>query len=296
MVEQHHNYTALLILLYAVLVLAGAIFLTVAYNRVRSSTDYARLEVLNSARKYLLVSLILGFIASALGMVLAFVYFGYLALNIKNETLHFILFFLLFALVIVSGILAFIALSKINSTIVADRNGAPGWIWAAEVVGLIALIVVIISGAWRAQYYSSKTVSKTVLTTTPIVATTITSTTPILATAVDGSPNYGAPVDVSNTSPFAPFYATVTETKTEKVPLSLPTTYMQPGYSPMAVVPNGSQLSSAQMYTPQYSVMNSNIPQYSVSQSQYPSIPQYSVMPQYPTIPQYPTNVVYNRV
>lgn len=295
MVEQHHNYTALLILLYAVLVLAGAIFLTVAYNKVRSSTDFARLEVLNSARKYLLVALVLGFIASALGMVLAFVYFGHLALNIKNETLHFILFFLLFALVIVSGILAFIALSKINSTVVADRNGAPGWIWAAEVVGLIALIVVIISGAWRAQYYSSKTVSKTVLTTTPIVATTITSTTPILATAVDGSPNYGAPVDVSNTSPFAPiapFYATVTETKTEKVPLSLPNTYMQPGYSPMALVPNGSQLSSAQMYTPQYSVMNSSIPQYSVSQSQYPVMGNMGNVP----ISQYPTNVVYNRV
>ncbi len=260
MVEQHHNYTALILLLYAILILAGAIFLVVAYNRVGASPNFSRFEALRSARSYLMWAYILGFIASALGMILAFIYFGHIALGMPNEIVHFIVFFLLFALVIASGILAFIALSKINSVDVTDRNSSTGWIWAAEVVGLLALLAVVVSGAWRAQHYSNKPlVAKTTVTTTSTVAPAVVATAVPLSSE---APSYTAPIDTTNNSPV---YATVTETKTERTPISLPH-YLPQTYAPQvstySVAPSQVSLSAPQMFTPEFSV--GGVPQYSL--------------------------------
>ena len=157
MTEQHHNYTALLILIYALLVLMGAIFFTISQSKVTGLDEYkAGSSKLNSAKNNLIVAYILGYIAAGMGILLAIIYFGHVAWGIQNEIPHLIIFILLFLLVIVSGIFGFIALSNINGSEAVNRGSATNWIWAAEVVGLIALIVLIISGAWRAQYVSSR--------------------------------------------------------------------------------------------------------------------------------------------
>jgi hypothetical protein len=157
MAEQHHNYTALLILIYALLVLMGAIFFTISQSKVTGLDEYkAGSSKLNSAKNNLIVAYILGYIAAGMGILLAIIYFGHVAWGIQNEIPHLIIFILLFLLVIVSGIFGFIALSNINGSEAVNRGSATNWIWAAEVVGLIALIVLIISGAWRAQYVSTR--------------------------------------------------------------------------------------------------------------------------------------------
>ena len=155
--EQHHNYTGGLLLLYTLLILLGAIFFTVAQVRVTQIQEYKNGNAkLNTAKNYLIAAYVLGYIAAGMGLVLAIIYFGHVAWGIQNEWPHLLIFILLFLLVIISGILGFVALRNISDSQAANKNGTEGWIWAAEVVGLLALIILIISGAWRAQYLSTR--------------------------------------------------------------------------------------------------------------------------------------------
>ena len=157
MAEQQHKYTGILLLVFALLVLLGAIFFTVAQSKVTSTDEYkAGNTKLNNAKNDLLFAYILGYIAAGLGLILAVLYFGHIAWGIKSEIPHLIVFILLFLLVIVSGIFGFIALSNISDSNASDKKGAENWIWASLVAGLIGIIVLIISGAWRAQYRSTK--------------------------------------------------------------------------------------------------------------------------------------------
>ena len=216
--EQHHNYTALLILIYGLLVLMGAIFFTISQSKVTGLDEYkAGNSKLNSAKNNLVVAYILGYIAAGMGILLAIIYFGHVAWGIQNEIPHLIIFILLFLLVIVSGIFGFIALSNINGSEAVNRGSATNWIWAAEVVGLIALIVLIISGAWRAQYVSSKSSNKK---TTVDLSTQqeLTFTAPETvnyepAPQVYSAPSYSAPT-YSAPSYVAPTYSTPTYSST----------------------------------------------------------------------------------
>ena len=157
MAEQQHKYTGILLIVFALLILLGAIFFTVAQTKVTSTDEYkAGNTKLNNAKNNLLVAYILGYIAAGMSIVLAILYFGHVAWGIKSEIPHLILFILLFLLVIVSGIFGFIALSNINDSTINDKKGSENWIWASLVAGLIGVIVLIISGAWRAQYRASK--------------------------------------------------------------------------------------------------------------------------------------------
>ena len=157
MAETQHRYTGILLLLFALLVLVGAIFMTVAQSKVMTIDEYKTgNSKLNSAKNNLLIAYILGYIAVGMGIILAILYFGHVAWGIKNEIPHLIVFILLFGLVIVSGIFGFLALSNIDSSGAQQKQGSTGWIWASLIAGLIGLIVLIISGAWRAQHVASK--------------------------------------------------------------------------------------------------------------------------------------------
>ncbi len=177
MVEKQHNYTALLILVYALLILMGAIFFTVAQTKVTGTTEYKNgNSKLNSAKNNLIIAYVLGYIAAGMGILLAVIYFGHVAWGITNEIPHLIIFILLFGLVIVSGIFGFIALSDVNGSGLTDKGFITNWIWGAQVVGLVALVMLIISGAWRAQH---------VATVKPVVVTATNTQQEVTFTAPD---------------------------------------------------------------------------------------------------------------
>ena len=155
--ESHHRYTGILLIVFALLILAGAIFFTIAQGNVTRIEEHDQGNTkLKNASSNLLVAYILGYIAAGISIVLAILYFGHVTWGINSEIPHLILFILLFLLVIVSGIFAFIALSNIGDADPDDKKASDGWIWAGLVAGLIAIIILIISGAWRAQYNASK--------------------------------------------------------------------------------------------------------------------------------------------
>jgi hypothetical protein len=204
MVENHHNYTALLILVYAILILIGAILFTVAHVRVTNTTEYKSGNTkLNSAKNNLIIAYVLGYIAAGMGILLAIIYFGHVAWGIMNEIPHLIIFILLFLLVIVSGIFGFVALSDINGSGIGDKSFITNWIWAAEVLGLLALILLVISGAWRASYVATHVSVVPVTTVMSNSQQEVTFTAPDstvyeppspVVTTMSSAPNYPAPM------------------------------------------------------------------------------------------------------
>lgn len=220
MAESHHRYTGILLIVFALLILLGAIFFTIAQVRVMDTDEYKNGEAeMNNAKNNLLIAYILGYIASGIGIVLAILYFGHVTWGIKSEIPHAILFILLFLLIIVSGIFAFIALDNINKSNADDKKGSEGWIWAGEIAGLIAIIVLIISGAWRAQYVSSKdktTVSVNSASTAPGYQA---PDLPPAAQTHSSIPAVGvAQVPVVHSEPTATFTAPATYTVAPNVP------------------------------------------------------------------------------
>lgn len=161
-VETQHRWTGLLLIIFAILTILAAVFLTVAYGRIYTIPEYkAGSSKLNNARSALLVAFILGYVAAGIGIILAILYFGHVAWGINSELPHLFVFILLFACIIISAIFAFVALSNISNSGAQNKAGSEGWIWGALIAYLIALIVLIISGAWRASYVSRrKTVVK----------------------------------------------------------------------------------------------------------------------------------------
>lgn len=157
MSDQHHSYTGLLLIGFALLILLGAIFFTISQAKVMDITEYKNgNSKLKSAKNWLIAAYVLGYIAAGVSIVLAILYFGHVTWGIRSEVPHAVLFVLLFILVLLSGIFGFVALNEINNSGADNKNSSTNWIWGAEVAGLIAIILLIISGAWRAQYRSSK--------------------------------------------------------------------------------------------------------------------------------------------
>ena len=86
MAETQHRYTGLLLILFAVLILVGAVFLTLAQSRVQSTPEHdAGNTKLRSASSNLLIAYILGYIAGGIAIVLAILYFGHVTWGIKSE-------------------------------------------------------------------------------------------------------------------------------------------------------------------------------------------------------------------
>ena len=157
MAEQHHKYTGALLILFALLILLSAILLTIAQSKIMTIEEYKTgNSKLNSAKNNVLTAYILGYVAAGMAVILAILYFGHVAWGIKNEIPHLLVFIILFGLIITSGVFSFIALSNISGSNAQDKQGSEGWIWAALISALVAIIVLIISGAWRAQHVSSQ--------------------------------------------------------------------------------------------------------------------------------------------
>jgi len=155
--DNHHKYTGGLLILFTVLVLLAAVFFTIAQVRVTNINEYkSGNSKLKNAKNNLIIAYVLAYIATGFALTLAILYFGHVAWGIKSEIPHLIFFLLLFGLIIVSAIFAFIALSDISNAAPANNQGAPGWIWGGLASLLVAVIVLIISGAWRAQHNASK--------------------------------------------------------------------------------------------------------------------------------------------
>jgi len=210
MADNHHKYTGILLLVFALLVLAGAIFFTVSQAKVMTIDEYkAGNSKLNSAKNNLLVAYILGYIAAGMGIILAILYFGHVAWGINNEIPHLIVFILLFGLVIVSGIFGFLALSNIDSSGAQNKQGSTGWIWASLIAGLIGLIVLIISGAWRAQHLASQAADKQASQASMIPTETVTTQQQATFTAPP-TMTYEAPANVySGTLAGTPAYEAI---------------------------------------------------------------------------------------
>jgi len=157
MAEQHHKYTGALLILFALLILLSAILLTIAQSKIMTIEEYkSGNSKLNSAKNNVLTAYILAYVAAGMAVILAILYFGHVAWGIKNEIPHLLVFIILFGLIITSGVFSFIALSNISGSNAQDKKGSEGWIWAALISALVAIIVLIISGAWRAQHVSSQ--------------------------------------------------------------------------------------------------------------------------------------------
>lgn len=154
--EQHHNYTGLLLLLFVILAALSAIFLTVAQSKLVGFAEYKNgNSKLRTANNYLIAAYILGYIATGMGLILAIVYFAHASLNFPSEIPHLLIFILIFGLIIVSAIFGFVALSNIDSANPPNRSQSTNWIWAGVIAALVAVVVLIISGAWRAQHRST---------------------------------------------------------------------------------------------------------------------------------------------
>ena len=191
----HKSYTGILLLIFALLILLGSIFFTVAQLRVINSSDYknsssAGNSEMISARDYLIWAYVLGYVATGVGLLLAILYFWGGGLYESTEFIHMFVFILLLALVIISGILGFVALSKIENSKVTDRQGANGWIWAAEVVGLVGLVILFISGFWRAVH-----VNNALSESTKSTSVTVTNGIPL---ETSSAPSYEAPTTMSS--------------------------------------------------------------------------------------------------
>ena len=170
--ETHHRYTGILLIVFVILAVLAAIFMTIAHGKVMTIDEYKTgNDKLHSAKNNLLIAYILAYVAAALGIILAILYFGHVAWSINNEIPHLIVFILLFALLVVSGIFGFLALSNIDNSGATDKQGSTGWIWGGLVSALVSLIVLIISGAWRAEHVASKATNKNVTTPAETVET-----------------------------------------------------------------------------------------------------------------------------
>ena len=188
MVEGQHRWTGLLIMIFAILILLAAVLFTFAYSKVLETQEYknGNVEMVN-AKNALLWAFILAYISGAIGIVLAILYFGHVTWGINSEIPHLILFILLFLMIIGSGIAAGLALSYIHKSTAVDTAGAPSWIWAGIVALILGTIILIISGAWRAQERLSTP------TSLEVPQSEVTITSPSSVTHVT-TPSYALPV------------------------------------------------------------------------------------------------------
>lgn len=155
--DQHHSYTGILLVVFAIAIALMAIFFTMSYSKVLQIQEYKNgNSKLNTAKNLLLIAFILAYAAAGIGVILAILYFGHVTWGIGSEVPHLILFILLFLLIIASGILGGVAISYINSAAPVNNQSSTSWAWAGLIAGLIGLVVLVISGAWRAQYVSNK--------------------------------------------------------------------------------------------------------------------------------------------
>ena len=133
-----------------ILLIVMAILVLVATNRSNDllNTNNTNTSI-NNIHNKLVWAQVFAWIAAGIALLLAL---GYVFLHFVNTTewLHLILWILLFASLITSGVFLAIALSDINKITINNNNGIKSYIWGALITGLVVLIILLISGGWRA--------------------------------------------------------------------------------------------------------------------------------------------------
>lgn len=137
-----------------ILLVVMAILIVIADDRLKQITGYSTNNDLKTAHDKLVWAQVFGWIAAGLGLLLVL---GYVVLHFleTSEWLHLILWILLFAALITTGVLLAIALYDIDQAKVNDDKDTNGYIWGALITGGVALLVLLISGGWRVVYINS---------------------------------------------------------------------------------------------------------------------------------------------
>ncbi len=180
----HHVYIGLLLLVAAILAILTGVFYTFSQADVTKIPEHdAGNQSLRNASGNLLVAYVLAYVAGGLLLLLSIVYFLQGSLN-WNEITHTIIFLLIFVVLIISVIFGFLALSDIDDAGNIEKKNTVNWIWAGFGVAIAAILMIIISGAWRFQHVQSQKSKQQQL---PAPAQTFTSSR---SSGQPGSPNY----------------------------------------------------------------------------------------------------------
>ena len=147
--------TSGLVAFSTVLLVVMAILIVIVINRLNSITGNTTNTNLSSAHTKLVWAQVLAWIAAGLGLLL---FLGYVTLHFleTSEWLHLILWVLLFSALIASIILLTMVLSDIDGANVSDNKGTTGYIWGAVIVGIVAFVILLISGGWRIAHKQSE--------------------------------------------------------------------------------------------------------------------------------------------
>lgn len=150
--------TSGIVFIALILLVVMAILIIIAGDRVRNITGYSANTNLTSANNRLYWAQVFAWIAAAVCLLLVL---GYVALHFIEftEWIHLILWILLFAALIASGVFLAIALNDIKNANLNsnNNNGSTGYAWGALIVGVAAFIVLLVSGGWRAVQKSAET-------------------------------------------------------------------------------------------------------------------------------------------
>ena len=107
------------------------------------------LEQVDSAFNAAKVAYILAAIAAIITLILAILYAGHeIAIN-PSEYWHLALYLITYILLIVSVVYAFIALTRIYSLGIVDRNGADAFLWAGLLMAVFAFVGLTATGSGR---------------------------------------------------------------------------------------------------------------------------------------------------
>lgn len=125
-------------------ILMGVLFYTAAAKmgevllaRDNRSNDLQQLDSAFNAAK---TAYILAFIAAALTLILAILYAGHELVITPSEYWHLAVYLIIYVLLIISVIYAFIALNRLYNLRITDRNGADAYLWAGLLMAVFAFV------------------------------------------------------------------------------------------------------------------------------------------------------------
>lgn len=107
------------------------------------------LEKLDSAYNATRVAYSLAFIAAIISLLLALLYAGHETVISPSEYWHLALYLITYILLVISVIYAFIALTRIYSLEIRDRNGADAFLWSGLLMSIFAFVGLTATGSGR---------------------------------------------------------------------------------------------------------------------------------------------------
>ena len=129
-------------------------FFSMAYSKTQQVLERGDgrrndLGKVDAALSNMRVAYILGFIAAGVSLLLAVLYAGHETIVSPSEYWHLALYFIAYALLVISVIYAFLALNKLYDLDIEDRNGADAYLWAGLFVALFGFMGLTATGSGR---------------------------------------------------------------------------------------------------------------------------------------------------